>query len=178
MAERNCKVVTSSIGGPEQLKTVDCPTPIPAANEVLIQNEAVGVAFADVLIRGDVYPGIALPVTPGHDVVGIVVSKGKDVETVQVGWSVAALTETGGYAKYANVAAATVVRVPETLSSAVAASLVLNGLTAYQMLTRCVSLNLIKTILYGDLQVESTRSCSTLRATIISKGTELHQELD
>lgn len=134
-------------GGPDRLELVDAPMPECAADEVVIRNEAVGVGFADVLIREGLYPGVPIPATPGYEVVGVVVSKGQAVEGVEIGARVAALTVHGGYARYVNVPAAWAVDVPPTLDSPTAASLVLNGLTAIQMLTRSVSLQSTESIL-------------------------------
>ena len=145
--DTNRKVLIRSAGGPDRLQVVDAPMPDCGADEVVVRNEAVGVAFADVLIREGLYPGVPLPATPGYEVVGIVVSKGEQVQGVEIGARVAALTVHRGYAKYVNVPAASVVAVPPALSSATAASLVLNGLTAYQMLTRCVPLASTQSIL-------------------------------
>lgn len=143
----NRKVIIRRAGGPERLELVDAPMPECAADEVIIRNEAMGIAFADVLIREGLYPGVPLPATPGYEVVGVVVSKGQAVEGVEVGARVAALTVHGGYALYVNVPAAWVVAVPPPLDSPTAASLVLNGLTAFQMLTRSVALPSTQSIL-------------------------------
>lgn len=145
--QANRKVLISRAGGADRLQLVDAPMPECAADEVVIQNEAVGVAFADVLIREGLYPGVPLPATPGYEVVGVVVSKGQAVEGVEIGARVAALTVHRGYARYVNVPAAWVVVVPPSLDSATAASLVLNGLTAIQMLTRSVALPSTRSIL-------------------------------
>ncbi|KAH7014647.1 chaperonin 10-like protein [Microdochium trichocladiopsis] len=145
--DTNRKVLISRAGGPDRLQLVDAPMPAYGADEVLIRIEAVGVAFADVLIREGLYPDVPLPATPGYEVVGLVVSKGEQVTSVDIGARVAALTIHGGYAKYLNVSAASVVAVPPSLKSPAAASLVLNGLTAYQMLTRCVALDSTQSIL-------------------------------
>lgn len=143
----NRKVIIRRAGGPDRLQLVDAPMPECAADEVVIRNEAVGVAFADVLIREGLYPGVPLPATPGYEVVGVVISKGQAVEGVEIGSRLAALTVHRGYARYVNVPAAWVVAVPPTLDSPTAASLVLNGLTAIQMLTRSVSLQSTQSIL-------------------------------
>jgi NADPH:quinone reductase len=133
--EANTKILVTETGGPEKLNLVDAPVPVPAAGEVLLRVEAVGVAFADVIMRLGFYPGVKVPFTPGYEVVGRVVSGDSFAPGVRVG----ALTVTGGYSRYLVVPAGDCVEVPAALSSAQAASLVLNGLTAFQMLTRCVA---------------------------------------
>jgi NADPH:quinone reductase-like Zn-dependent oxidoreductase len=141
--DSNARIYVTATGGPEQLKLVDAPMPVPAAGELLVRVEAVGVAFADVVMRMGFYPGVKVPFTPGYEVVGRVVAG----EGFSTGTRVAALTVTGGYARYAVIAAADCVVVPDVLSSPQAASLVLNGLTALQMLTRCVAQPSVKKML-------------------------------
>ena len=141
--EANAKIYVTATGGPEQLKLIDAPLPVPGAGELLLRVEAVGVAFADVVMRLGFYPGVKVPFTPGYEVVGRVVSgEGFPPQT-----RVAALTVTGGYARYAVIAAADCVVVPDALTSPQAASLVLNGLTAFQVLTRCVAQPSVKKML-------------------------------
>jgi NADPH:quinone reductase-like Zn-dependent oxidoreductase len=141
--ETNLKIIVTKTGGPEQLKLVEAPIPDAGMGELLVRVEAVGVAFADVAMRIGLYPGVKVPFTPGYEVVGRVISG----EGFAIGSRVAALTVTGGYARYAVIAANACVAVPDALTSAQAASLVLNGLTAYQMLTRCVALPSVRKML-------------------------------
>lgn len=132
---RNRIALVRRTGGPERVEVVDAPMPVPGAGEVLIAVEATGVAFADVVMRKGVYPGVRVPFTPGYEVVGHVVAGDGFV----VGTRIAALTVTGGAARFAVVPAIDAVVVPDAVDSAQAAALVLNGLTAWQMLTRCVA---------------------------------------
>jgi NADPH2:quinone reductase len=133
--DTNAKIYVTATGGPEQLNLIDAPMPVPGAGELLVRVEAVGVAFADLVMTMGFYPGVKVPFTPGYEVVGRVMSG----EGFLPGTRVAALTVTGGYARYAVIPAADCVPVPDALTSPQAASLVLNGLTAFQMLTRCVA---------------------------------------
>lgn len=86
-------------------------------------------------MRMGLYPGVKLPVTPGYEVVGEVISG----PGFAPGTRIAALTVTGGYSRHALVPTEHAVAVPAGLASAKAAALVLNGLTARQMLTRCLA---------------------------------------
>lgn len=132
---QNRAAIVRRTGGPDRVEVVDVPMPVPGPDELLVEVEATGIAFADVVMRMGVYPGVKVPFTPGYEVVGRVVGG----EGFAEGTRIAALTVTGGAARYAVVRAADCVAVPDTLSSAQAAALVLNGLTAFQMLTRCVA---------------------------------------
>lgn len=130
-----------------RLETYEAVAPGPG--EVSLGNQAVGVAFADVLIREGLYPVHKPPVVPGYEAVGRIKALGPDVTGVKVGDYVAALTVIGGYASDVLVPAADLVPVPESLSPESAAALVLNGLTAYQMLERCCPAGLYSIVVFG-----------------------------
>jgi len=171
--EANAKIYVTAAGGPEKLQLIHGPIPVPGAGELLLRVEAVGVAFADVVMRLGLYPGVRIPFTPGYEVVGRVVSgEGFPPHT-----RVAALTVTGGYARYVVTAAADCVVVPDALTSPEAASLVLNGLTALQMLTRCVARPSVKKMLVwgaaggvGSLLLELGRHFGIETYGVSSKG--------
>ena len=77
---RNTRVVLTALGGPEVLKVIEDDIRDPAANELRIQILTTGVAFADVLMRRGLYPGVPpLPYSPGYDIVGVVDSCGAGV---------------------------------------------------------------------------------------------------
>jgi NADPH:quinone reductase-like Zn-dependent oxidoreductase len=133
---RQQQILISRRGGPEVLQLVDAPMPQPGPGQVRLRILATGVAFADVLMREGLYPGTPpYPFAPGYDVVGEINAVGQD-SGLTIGQRVAALTVTGGYARYMAVPAEDCVAVPEEVDSASAVSLVLNYLTAYQMLHR------------------------------------------
>jgi NADPH2:quinone reductase len=76
------------------------------------------------------------PFTPGWDVVGVVEALGEGVESVPLGATVTAMPIVGGYAEYICLPETELVRVPPQLDPAEAVCLVLNYVTAYQMLHR------------------------------------------
>jgi NADPH:quinone reductase-like Zn-dependent oxidoreductase len=117
-----------------RLEAFACPTP--DAGEVLIEVEAGGVAFADVMLRLGVYPGFRPPVTPGYDAVGHIVAIGADVTDFAVGQRVAAMLIVGGYASHVVAKPAWIVPAPEKVAAESVAAAILNYVTAYQMLTR------------------------------------------
>jgi NADPH:quinone reductase-like Zn-dependent oxidoreductase len=100
------------------------------------------VSFADILMRKGVHPESwnlgRIPFTPGWDVVGVVDKLGDKVSTWQIGQMVAALPIVGDYAEYVFLSSDELVPVPPPgLDHAEAVSLVLNYITAYQILHRC-----------------------------------------
>ena len=122
------------------------PRPQPARRWFPI--EASGVSFAEQSMRRGRYPGAPkFPFVPGYDLVGTVTSVGPDVDPALVGQRVAALTKSGGWASHALLTAADLVPVPAGLDPAEAETLVVNGLTAWQMLHRTAQVRPGQTIL-------------------------------
>ena len=134
-------ILISSFGGPENLLLAQDELPEPQANEVRVKVLAAGVSFADILMREGVHPESwnlgRTPFTPGWDVIGIVDKLGDKVSTMQTGQMVAALPIVGGYSESLVLSSDELVPIPSGLDPAEAASLVLNYITAYQMLHRC-----------------------------------------
>lgn len=122
-------------GGPEVLQLQAAPVPVPGAGELLVRMQAAGVAFGDVLQRQGRTPG-RLPAVLGYDVVGRVEAVGSGVRGWAPGDRVAALSMTGGYASHVLAKADWSVPVPAEADAAQVSALVLNYLTAWQMLHR------------------------------------------
>jgi NADPH:quinone reductase-like Zn-dependent oxidoreductase len=131
------RIIVTAFGGPEVLKYVEEDLPEPGSAEVRVKILAAGVAFADVLMRRNFYPGTPpLPFTPGYDLVGEIDALGKGVKQFAVGQRVGALIVRGAYSRFANVPEELLVPVPDSLDPAEAVCLILNYVTAYQMLHR------------------------------------------
>ena len=133
-------IVIPRFGGSENLLLLEDELLEPRANEVRVKVLAVGVSFADILMREGAHPesmNRRTPFTPGWDVVGVVDKLGDKVLTWQTGQMVAALPIVGGYAEYMCLPSDELVPIPPGLDPAEAVSLVLNYITAYQMLHRC-----------------------------------------
>jgi NADPH:quinone reductase-like Zn-dependent oxidoreductase len=98
---------------------------------------AAGVSLPDLLMREGVHPETPrLPFTPGWDLIGVVDRLGDGVSGIEPGQIVAALPITGAYAEFVCLPQRELVSVPSGLDAAEAVSLVLNYVTAYQMLHR------------------------------------------
>jgi NADPH:quinone reductase-like Zn-dependent oxidoreductase len=131
------QVVITRLGGPEVLKVMETELMDPPSGQVQVKVLAAGVAFTDLSMRYGMYPGVPpLPYPPGYDIVGRVTALGPEVSSVQPGQLVAALTVTGGYSEYLTLPERKLVPVPDGLDPAVAVSLVLSYVTAYQLLHR------------------------------------------
>jgi putative PIG3 family NAD(P)H quinone oxidoreductase len=104
-------------GGPEVLKPVARPVPVPAAGEVLIRVEAAGVNRPDLMQRQGKYPPPpGAPDVPGLEVAGVVVAMGPAVDRWRPGDRVMALVAGGGYAEYCLAPAAQCLPVPACLT--------------------------------------------------------------
>lgn len=88
-----------------------------------------------------------LPLTPGFEIVGVVKAVGADVTLVRPEQLVAALTVIGGYTEYICIHQEHLIPLPEGIQPEEAACLVLNYVTAYQMLHRHATLKPGDTIL-------------------------------
>ena len=109
----------------------------PAKGQVVVRVEATGIAMSEQSMRRGRYPGQpAFPFVPGYDLVGTVAETGPGVDASLVGTRVAVMTKTGGWTTHALVKAADLVVVPPELDPAEVETLVVNGVTAWQMLHR------------------------------------------
>ncbi|MFE7930144.1 medium chain dehydrogenase/reductase family protein [Streptomyces sp. NPDC057456] len=136
-AEGLVEVVLPGKVEPEGLRIRHGAVPTPGAGQVLIRVEATGVSFAEQQMRrGRYYDQPPFPFVPGYDMVGTVLTTGEGVEPGLAGTRVAALLKVGGWASHVLVDAADVVPVPAGIGAAEAETLVLNGITAWQMLHR------------------------------------------
>ncbi|WP_413100738.1 medium chain dehydrogenase/reductase family protein [Streptomyces sp. Inha503] len=122
---------------PEGLELRTRPLPEPGRGQALVAVEASGVSFAEQQMRrGKYYDQPPFPFVPGYDLVGKVVSTGPGVDRALRGRRFAALTKIGGWASHALVDAGDLVEVPEGVGAAEAETVVVNGITAWQMLHR------------------------------------------
>ena len=151
------------VAGPgADLEMVQTEIPEPGEREVLLKVEACGVCHGDAIPLHGRYPGLSYPRIPGHEVVGVVATRGGgvsgwDVGTrVGVGWSgghcmvceacvegdyqscedsrVTGLSVDGGYAEYMVARSSALVSIPDELSSANAAPLLCAGATTFSAL--------------------------------------------
>ena len=119
-------------GGPEALQYVEMEKPKPKSGEVLVRLEAIGVNFIDVYHRTGLYK-LPLPITPGSEGAGVVDEVSGDVREFKKGDRVAWVMSPGAYAEYAIVAASKLVPIPNGVDFKVAASAMLQGMTAHYL---------------------------------------------
>jgi NADPH2:quinone reductase len=111
-------------GGPEVLKLVERPVPVPGDAEVLIKVAASGVNRPDIMQRKGHYPPPpGASDIPGMEVAGTVDAVGSHVTEWKPGDRVCALVAGGGYAEYCVAPAPQCLPVPRGLTPVEAASL-------------------------------------------------------
>lgn len=121
-------------GGPEVLRLEDVPEPQPAAGEIVVRLEHVGINFIEVYQRTGLYQ-TKLPYIPGREGAGTVTAVGSGVTSVRVGDRVASEQFTGAYAELATAKADKVVTLPGRVDSKTGAAVMLQGLTAHYLST-------------------------------------------
>jgi NADPH:quinone reductase-like Zn-dependent oxidoreductase len=123
-------------GGPEVLDVIERDVPEPGPGEVRIAVKAASVNPSDVATRLRGVDGVPPPWVPGWDAAGVVESAGADIRRVAVGDEVMAAAlprrpEGGAQSELLVVPEASVVRIPDGATLEQAATLPMNGLTAF-----------------------------------------------
>jgi len=133
---RHKRIVVTRYGGPEVITVIEEEIPAAKAGDVRVKVLAAGVSLP-VLAREGVHPETPrVPYTPGWDLIGTVDQLGMGDSGFELGQTVAAMPIHGCYAQYVCVSMRSLVPVPGGLDPAEAVAVVLNYITAYQMLHR------------------------------------------
>jgi NADPH2:quinone reductase len=131
------RILVTNYGGPDELRVIEEESPEPKDGEVRVRVLAAGVSLPDLMMREGIHPETPpLPFTPGWDLVGMVDRLGTGVSGLEAGQLVAALPISGAYTQFICLPQRELVPVPSGLDLAEAVSLILNYVTAYQMLHR------------------------------------------
>ena len=129
------KIVIHKPGSYERLKIETHPDPRPGPGEVLIDVSAIGVNYADCIIRMGLYASAkelkGYPITPGFEAAGKIAEVGAGVTGFAPGQSVMALTLFDGYSSKLVLPAERVFAIPEGVSELQAAGFPTVFLTAW-----------------------------------------------
>jgi len=153
-------VLVPKARAPFEIAQRDIPDPGP--REVRIKVQACGVCHSDMFVKEGVFPGIAYPRVPGHEVVGLIDAVGTDVpewkrgQRVGVGWhgghcgycracrqgdfilcangKICGISYDGGYADYMIAPFEALARIPDELAAEDAAPLLCAGITTFNAL--------------------------------------------
>jgi NADPH:quinone reductase len=135
-------------GGPEVLKLETVNLEKPSPEEVTIEHKAIGLNFIDTYHRSGLYP-IELPSGIGAEGAGLIKEVGSKVEGFSVGDKVAyAGAPLGAYSTERNYPIKNLVKIPDSISYEVAATLMTKGLTAYYLLFKTYAVSSSDTILF------------------------------
>jgi NADPH:quinone reductase-like Zn-dependent oxidoreductase len=141
-------VVQPTPGGPENLQVVELPLEAPGHGQVRIRVHAAGVGSTDFFVLAGKYRfAPKLPLVPGYEVAGTVDAIGPGVTGFSIGQRVAALTVYGAYAEYLTREAEHFLPIPDAVSDRDAAAVILNYVTAWQMIHRTAKVQPGKTAL-------------------------------
>jgi putative PIG3 family NAD(P)H quinone oxidoreductase len=141
-------VVITEPGGPEVMRWVEVPDPVPGPGDVIIEVAASGVNRADLMQREGHYPPPpGTPPYPGLECSGRVVAVGDGVTTWRPGDEVCALLAGGGYAEQVAVPAGQLLPVPGKVDVTEAAAFPETVCTVYANLFQVAGLSRGETLL-------------------------------
>src|SRR5262245_15168832 len=133
-------------GGPEVMRWEEVELPPPETGEARVRHTAIAVNFSDInQRRGGFYTAepLPMPLLLGNEAAGVVESVGAGVTEVKpgdriayVGANAAFYQNTGAYAEARNMPAGRLILLPDTISDAQAAAMMVKGLTASLILRR------------------------------------------
>ncbi len=142
------RVVLPGLVEPDGLVVEQVAIAQPGPGELLVAVEATGISYAEQSMRRGRYVGQpAFPFVPGYDLVGTVLDAGEGADAALVGRRVATMTKTGAWTSHAVVSARDTVVVPDGIDPAAAEAVVVNGVTAWQMLRRAARVQRGQTVL-------------------------------
>ena len=178
---KHTRIIVTRYGGPDALRVVEEDCPEPKDGEARVRVLAAGVSLPDIMARAGVHPETpSVPYTPGWDLVGEVDRLGNGVFGIEPGQIVAAMPIHGAYAEFVCVPQRELVPVPSGLDVAEAVSLILNYITAYQMLHRSAKIKPGERVLFHgasggvgtallQLELKMYGTCSSRGAPAVSE---------
>jgi NADPH2:quinone reductase len=128
-------LLCKELGDFEKLVVETVSDPVPGPGEVLIDVEAAGINFPDLLlIRGKYQFQPPLPFSPGGECAGTVAAVGEGVQRVQVGDRVIGMALAGAFAEKMVVPEDSVVAIPQGMARTTAAGIAVTYGTSYYAL--------------------------------------------
>lgn len=129
------KVVIHKPGGHDRLRLEDHPDLVAGPGEVLVATDAIGVNFAEIVVRMGLYASakehVGWPITPGFEFSGRVAGVGEGVSDLSEGDQVMGVTRFGAYASQVVVPRRQLFRRPAHFTAEQAAGFPTVFLTAY-----------------------------------------------
>ena len=135
-------------GGPEVLKIKEITLRKPVNDEVLIEHVAIGLNYIDTYHRSGLYP-LILPSSLGLEASGIIKEIGPNVSNFSIGDKIAySAVPLGAYSTHRIYKSKNLVKVPEGIDLALAATLMTKGLTTFYLLHKTFPVSSSDTILF------------------------------
>ena len=135
-------------GGPEVLELSNVNIGSPGPDEIKVTNLAIGLNYIDTYHRSGLYP-LKLPSGIGLEAAGKIDEIGSNVVEFSKGDNIAyASMPIGAYSQQRIIPAKIAVKVPDGISSKLAATLMTKGLTTNYLLTKTYNLKAGETILF------------------------------
>jgi NADPH:quinone reductase len=166
-------IVLREPGGPEKLlyETVEVGEPGPG--ELLLRHTAIGVNFHDTYVRTGLYRTLKLPGIPGLEAAAVVEKVGANVTDFIAGDRVCYIDSSyGAYSQRRLLPARLALRIPDSVTDEVAASLTIKGFTACMLLRRVHAVRAGETLLIqaaaGGVGQPLVRWAKHLGATVIA----------
>lgn len=163
-------IVIHEIGGPDVLRWEPRAVGAPGPGEIRLRQTAVGLNYIDVYYRTGLYK-TALPFVPGMEGAGVVEATGPDVTGLKVGDRVGYAGPLGAYAEARLMPAERAVRLPDAISDAQAAAMLLQGMTVQYLIRQVYPVQAGDTILIhaaaGGVGLILCQWAAALGATVI-----------
>ncbi|MBM3353585.1 MAG: quinone oxidoreductase [Betaproteobacteria bacterium] len=134
-------------GGPEVLQADEVQVGEPGAGQVRIRHTAIGVNFLDTYQRSGLYP-MPLPQIAGNEGAGVVEAVGSGLTELKPGDRVCYTGLVGAYCEQRLAPADRMVKLPEGISEATAASMLLKGLTVHYLIHTTYPVQAGQTVLW------------------------------
>jgi NADPH:quinone reductase-like Zn-dependent oxidoreductase len=138
------KIVIHRPGGFNRLKLESFPDPVPGDDQIVVKIKAIGVNYADCVIRMGFYASakqyVGWPITPGFDFSGIVESVGKRILKFTPGDHVFGVSRFDAYATHVVVPENQLFHLPKNKTFEEAGAFATIYLTAYYALYMSVKL--------------------------------------
>ncbi len=138
------RVIIRKPGGLERLELEQLAAAEPGPREVRVSTRAIGVNFADCVVRMGLYPSakkyVGWPITPGFEYSGVISAIGPEVKSFKVGDAVFGVTRFGAYASEVVVAEELIRPLPASMTFEQASSFPVAFLTAWYAVRELVRL--------------------------------------
>jgi NADPH2:quinone reductase len=141
-------IIIKKNGGPDVLEIHEISLGSPGPDEIKVTNKAIGLNYIDTYHRSGLYP-LPLPSGIGLEAAGKIDEVGSNVSDFNKGDNIAyASMPIGAYAQQRIIPAKIVVKIPESISHKLAATLMTKGLTTNYLLTKTYNLKAGETVLF------------------------------